>query len=798
MSWISFFKKIAKIFFAFLLVACTPETINKDQLQIRNNLFYKVNSTDVYTGFVTSSYSNNQVKEFIQIKNGVYDGEFATYRSNGSLESKGTFTNGSGKVFFFDHEGKEKKIQYYFNNQQEDYEVLVIDDLKLFELDASQIFKELMLKSISDEEKIYDREALENILLQEILEELGVADVAMDVAFSQYITKLLMENELEDLPFTYGYISEKVNFNNQLPSAVSDYFLSMSYWQEYCQNAKFRCLRLFGIPLNKKVNIDLQNEGVDGYAFTVNDNLIRTEYMTDEAWYIKEYSLTEESVEESRLIISGPNIFNVQEKVDGKYQLQAILNTYGDKVVRYISDSNFEEKTEIIFHEKTQISISPQSASCLIYDGDFFYISDSDFGDLNELKESVNSIEGLMAQLTMQNDESSLCLKLFQYDEVNKRLEKFYLEKKKKQQIEELERKRELERKEYLRTKGVYLDVLKELKSDDGLPTNLISEYKKQEQTQKKLSRTAAVAVTRILRFIDVNDLDSADAYINELPKYGLTQYDLGVLNYYAAYVEFKLEKYNDAVISYNAVVNNSSLSKSLIETARCYLASYYLNEEKKLEYLENLFHCAALAFSRIPELESSEEEFLREKQIALSKLEELTAAYVMLGLNEFPAAAIMEVKKLAEFFNLPMSEYSLKIYRQLVNEDKIDVEITIQEIKNLHFEVKIELDDLFADYTPIYKVQPIYPRRAAERNMEGYVIVSFTITEQGTIEDALVIEGKCRLADNRSGEFIGCTMFNSATLRAAAKLKYKPAIKDGKAVAVKDVTHKFTFELDN
>ena len=48
----------------------------------------------------------------------------------------------------------------------------------------------------------------------------------------------------------------------------------------------------------------------------------------------------------------------------------------------------------------------------------------------------------------------------------------------------------------------------------------------------------------------------------------------------------------------------------------------------------------------------------------------------------------------------------------------------------------------LFRDgeYIPLFKVQPVYPRRAQERGMEGYVIVAFTITESGTIEEPYVI----------------------------------------------------------
>ena len=39
--------------------------------------------------------------------------------------------------------------------------------------------------------------------------------------------------------------------------------------------------------------------------------------------------------------------------------------------------------------------------------------------------------------------------------------------------------------------------------------------------------------------------------------------------------------------------------------------------------------------------------------------------------------------------------------------------------------------------------------------------------------------------------------MFNSATERAALKLKYKPKIVDGKAVPVEGVLHSFKYVLD-
>jgi protein TonB len=97
-------------------------------------------------------------------------------------------------------------------------------------------------------------------------------------------------------------------------------------------------------------------------------------------------------------------------------------------------------------------------------------------------------------------------------------------------------------------------------------------------------------------------------------------------------------------------------------------------------------------------------------------------------------------------------------------------------------------------EYIPLFKVQPIYPRRAQERGTEGFAIVSFTITESGTVENANALEGYCGDPEGPEEEMRPCSIFNSASSRAALKLKYKPKIVDGKATAVDGVLHRFTF----
>jgi protein TonB len=100
-------------------------------------------------------------------------------------------------------------------------------------------------------------------------------------------------------------------------------------------------------------------------------------------------------------------------------------------------------------------------------------------------------------------------------------------------------------------------------------------------------------------------------------------------------------------------------------------------------------------------------------------------------------------------------------------------------------------------EYIPLFKVQPIYPRRAQERGTQGYAIVSFTITDSGSVEDAKPLEGYCGDPEGPQEEMRSCSIFNSASARAAIKLKYKPKIVDGRATPVEGVLHRFTFIME-
>ncbi len=90
-------------------------------------------------------------------------------------------------------------------------------------------------------------------------------------------------------------------------------------------------------------------------------------------------------------------------------------------------------------------------------------------------------------------------------------------------------------------------------------------------------------------------------------------------------------------------------------------------------------------------------------------------------------------------------------------------------------------------DYLPIIKVAPVYPRRAANRGIEGYVLVEFTVTRKGTVKDVKVIESEP-----------ASSIFHKSAKRAASKFKYKPRVVDGKAIEVPGVRNLIRFKLED
>jgi len=106
-----------------------------------------------------------------------------------------------------------------------------------------------------------------------------------------------------------------------------------------------------------------------------------------------------------------------------------------------------------------------------------------------------------------------------------------------------------------------------------------------------------------------------------------------------------------------------------------------------------------------------------------------------------------------------------------------INPDVSFDDLGNVHGD---------GEYLPIVKVAPIYPRRAQTRGITGYCIVEYTVTTSGAIRDPVAVD--CQ----PSG------VFESASLKASLKFKYKPRVVDGEPIEVPGVQNKFTYELEN
>ncbi|MEC9318496.1 MAG: energy transducer TonB, partial [Pseudomonadota bacterium] len=88
-------------------------------------------------------------------------------------------------------------------------------------------------------------------------------------------------------------------------------------------------------------------------------------------------------------------------------------------------------------------------------------------------------------------------------------------------------------------------------------------------------------------------------------------------------------------------------------------------------------------------------------------------------------------------------------------------------------------------EYLPIVKVQATYPRRALQRGIEGYVVVEFTVTKQGSVKNPVVVEAEPQ------------GIFEDSAMEAVLKFKYKPRVIDGEPVEVEGVRNRMTFEMN-
>ena len=136
------------------------------------------------------------------------------------------------------------------------------------------------------------------------------------------------------------------------------------------------------------------------------------------------------------------------------------------------------------------------------------------------------------------------------------------------------------------------------------------------------------------------------------------------------------------------------------------------------------------------------------------------------------------------------ITEVVEEVERQVTISDGPDLNIDRSQVQ---MDTGLELSNASisatdGDYLPLVAIAPQYPTRAAQRGIQGWCLVSFTVDGLGN-----VVEETITVVDAEPAN-----IFNRSSQRAAARFKFQPRVVDGKGVEVAGVQYLFRYELED
>lgn len=155
---------------------------------------------------------------------------------------------------------------------------------------------------------------------------------------------------------------------------------------------------------------------------------------------------------------------------------------------------------------------------------------------------------------------------------------------------------------------------------------------------------------------------------------------------------------------------------------------------------------------------------------------------------------------------DITMPEMELDIQRQQPKPERLDEVEDLPELPEIEFDVDApageginignvnvnvdigagaSLAAADAEYLPIVTVPPQYPNRAAQRGIEGWCLVEFTVNANGGVEDARVVDGEPP------------GIFDRSSLRAVARFRFNPKTRNGEPVSTPGVQYVFRYTLE-
>jgi protein TonB len=120
---------------------------------------------------------------------------------------------------------------------------------------------------------------------------------------------------------------------------------------------------------------------------------------------------------------------------------------------------------------------------------------------------------------------------------------------------------------------------------------------------------------------------------------------------------------------------------------------------------------------------------------------------------------------------------------------DSMDANAPIIGLDRVDIGTKIDMNAggfaVDGEYLPIVRVEPMYPRRAQSRGLEGYCDMEFTVTKTGEVIDAVARE-------------CSSSVFKNSSVKAVLKWKYKPRVVNGEPIDSPGVQTKLTYKFED
>jgi len=260
---------------------------------------------------------------------------------------------------------------------------------------------------------------------------------------------------------------------------------------------------------------------------------------------------------------------------------------------------------------------------------------------------------------------------------------------------------------------------------------------------------------------LEKKNIDEALIFLSKLDESNLKPDERGFLHHYRGYLLSDQHKYSESIAAYEKSIYKTSLYFSSNNKTLYSLASqsYLIKDYKRVIKYFNFW----LVYNRSPSAD----------------------IYFMLGEAYFHTnnyALALEYLNLAKK-KRPIKKKKLNQIMQTMEKVKLKIDNNRNKLGNPSNSSSL----IERSYWPALKIAPIYPRKAFQKNIQGYVILNYNISNKGYPTDIKVTESTNPIFNKNA---INAT-------NATKQSKYMLSEKTKDKIFVRNISSKVSFKLD-